>query len=174
MLKQVCSILSAISVALDSFIGVHSTVTPYTRQLHRYEFDIYVGYTRLFHRATFGCFIGIHSTASSGYIRLFHWDTFGCFIGIHSAVSSGYIRLFHRDTFGCFIGIHSDVSSGYIRLFHRHICDSFIRFFENFCNVSAISAATTSNADCIDTHFVQQWNGFSSRTLSEQLKYAMT
>ena len=55
-----------------------------------------------------------------------------------------------------YIGINSTVTSEYIQVFHPNAFDCLIGFFEMFCNVSAIIAATIPNADRIDTHFVQQ------------------
>ena len=82
----------------------------------------------------------IHSSVTSGKLE--------SYVGIHSTVSSGCIQLFHRDTIDCFIGIHATVSSAYKQ--------QFVRFLKKLCNVSAISAATIPNADCINTQFVQQ------------------
>ena len=68
------------------------------------------------------------------------------FVGLYSTINS----------LDSYIGINSTVVSEYIQMFHRDAFHCFIEFFEMFCNVSSSTAATIPNADCIDTHFVQQ------------------
>ena len=60
-----CSILSAMTIASDSFIGGTSTA-PSAYNRHQNKFD---------------SFNGIYSTISSEYIRQFHWHTFDSCIG---------------------------------------------------------------------------------------------